>query len=236
MELMARLAREHGVYIVAGSTPIERDGKIFNVSPLFTPDGRAVIQPKLHITPAERRDWGITAGDELRVISTPKARVGIVICYDSEFPEVARYLVDQGAEILFVPYCTDNRSAHLRVRLCCQARAIENQVYVATAGVIGNLPSVDAMDINYGRAAVFTPSDFEFARDGVQAQADSNVETVLVTDLDINDLYRSRASGSVTQRLDRRTDLFQFVAKLRNAPGLALDADPPIDPIEHRDD
>ncbi len=235
-DLMARLAREYGLHIVAGSTPVLRGDKIFNVAPVFGPDGSAVLQPKLHITPAERRDWGITGGDELRVISTPKARVGILICYDSEFPEVARYLADQGAEILFVPYCTDNRAAHLRVRLCAQARAIENQVYVATAGVIGNLPSVDAMDINYGRAAVFTPSDFEFARDGVQAQADSNVEMLLVTDLDINDLYRSRASGSVTQRLDRRADLFTFVPQVRSAPGLTLETDPPIDPIEHHDD
>ncbi len=65
-------------------------------------------------------------------------------------------------------------------------------MYVVTTGIIGNLPSVAAMDIHYGRAAVFTPSDFEFARDGIQAEADSNVEMLLVTDLDVNDLYRSR--------------------------------------------
>ena len=138
------------------------------------------------------------------------------ICYDVEFPEASRYLADQGVEILFVPYCCDDRHAQLRVRYCAQARAIENQIYVATAGVIGNLPSVPAMDIHYGQAAVFTPSDFEFARDGIQAIADSNVETLLVTDIDTGDLYRSRASGSVTPRLDRRTDLFDFKVKLKN--------------------
>jgi hypothetical protein len=95
---------------------------------------------------------------------------------------------------------------------------------VATAGVIGNLPSVPAMDIHYGQAAVFTPSDFAFARDGIQAIADSNVETLLVTDLDIGDLYRSRAAGSVTPRLDRRTDLFELKVNIANraaAGGLA---------------
>jgi predicted amidohydrolase len=107
--------------------------------------------------------------------------------------------------------------------LCSAARAIENQIYVATAGVVGNLPDVPAMDIHYGRAAVFTPSDFEFARDGIQAEADPNVETMLVTDLDISDLYRSRLNGSVTPVTDRRTDLFEFHNKLSNemiAPGV----------------
>jgi len=233
MELMSRLAREYGLHVIAGSHPIARKGVIYNVAPMFYPDGGHVLQPKLHITPAERRYWGITGGNELRVFATAKAKVGILICYDAEFPEAARYLADQGAEIIFVPYCTDNREGHLRVRYCSQARAIENQVYVATAGIIGNLPSVAAMDIHYGQAAVYTPSDFPFARDGVQAQADSNVEMLLVTDLDINDLYRSRASGSVTPRFDRRKDLFEFRSKVENDRNdLSLEDSLPIEPTE----
>ncbi|MFC5051511.1 GNAT family N-acetyltransferase [Rubritalea spongiae] len=215
-ELMTRMAQEYGIHIIAGSHPMRRGEKIYNACPVIFPDGSVVTQPKLHITPSEVKYWGITGGNELRVINTPKAKVGVLICYDSEFPEAARYLADQGAEIIFVPYCTDDRPAYQRVRLCAAARAIENQVYVVTSGVIGNLPSVPAMDIHYGRAAVFTPSDFEFARDGIQAEADANVEMLLVTDLDIEDLYRSRASGSVRPRLDRRKDLFEFHAKLRN--------------------
>lgn len=231
MELMSRLAKEYGIHIIAGTHPIARGDAIYNVTPLFFPDGSHVFQPKLHITPAEKKYWGITGGNELRVIATPKAKVGILICYDSEFPEAARYLADQGAEIIFVPYCTDTREGHLRVRYCSQARAIENQVYVATAGIIGNLPSVAAMDIHYGQAAMYTPSDFEFARDGVQAQADANVEMLLVTDLDINDLYRSRATGSVTPRLDRRKDLFEFRSNVKNdLNDLTLEDSLPIDP------
>lgn len=216
IELMRRMAIECGTHIVAGSHPMRREGKIYNACPVFMPDGSYITQPKLHITPSEVKYWGITGGNELHIIPTAKAKVGVLICYDSEFPEAARYLADQGAEIIFVPYCTDDRPAWQRVRVCSQARAIENQVYVVTAGIIGNLPSVAAMDIHYGRAAVFTPSDFEFARDGIQAEADSNVEMLLVSDLDINDLYRSRASGSVRPRLDRRKDLFQYSVKLKN--------------------
>jgi predicted amidohydrolase/GNAT superfamily N-acetyltransferase len=216
IELMSGMAKKYGLYIVSGSHPIEEDGKLYNKCLIFDPEGRYLAQPKLHITPAEKRYWGITGGSELIILPTPKAKIAVQICYDVEFPDATRYLADQGVEILFVPYCTDDRHGQLRVRYCAQARAIENQIFVATAGIIGNLPSVPAMDIHYGQAAVFTPSDFEFARDGIQAIADSNVETLLVTDIDTGDLYRSRASGSVTPRLDRRTDLFELKVKLKN--------------------
>lgn len=214
MSLMSRLAKDYGLHIIAGSHPMEIDGTLQNVCPIFAPDGSYKLQSKLHITPSEKKYWGISGGNDLQVISTPKARIGVLICYDSEFPEAARHLADEGAEIIFVPYCTDDRHGFLRVRYCSQARAIENQLYVVTAGIIGNLPSVPAMDIHYGKAAVFSPSDHAFARDGIQAEADSNVEMLLVTDLDINDLYRSRASGSVRPMLDRRKDLFQFKTTL----------------------
>lgn len=210
LDLMRSLATQYGINLIAGSHPIRREGKLLNVAPIITTDGTVTLQPKLHITPAERRYWGIEGGDSLRVISTPRAKIGVLICYDVEFPEAARYLADQGAEIIMVPYCTDDRQGYIRVRTCAQARAIENQIYVVTAGVIGNLPSVAAMDIHYGRAAVFSPSDFEFARDGIQAEADSNVEMLLISDLDIDDLYRNRLTGSVNPTRDRRRDLFGF--------------------------
>jgi predicted amidohydrolase/ribosomal protein S18 acetylase RimI-like enzyme len=214
-ELMSALAREQGLHLIAGSHPVlQDDGRLQNEAMVFRPDGSFVSQPKLHITPSETTWWGITGGNELLVIQTPKAKIGILICYDVEFPEAARYLAEQGVEILFVPYCTDNRQGYLRVTKCAAARAIENQIYVVTAGVVGNLPDVPAMDIHYGRAAVYTPSDFEFARDGIQAEADPNVETMLVTDLDINDLYRSREAGSVTPLMDRRRDLFELKVNL----------------------
>ncbi|MDF1738306.1 MAG: bifunctional GNAT family N-acetyltransferase/carbon-nitrogen hydrolase family protein [Verrucomicrobiales bacterium] len=213
--LMESLSKEQGIYLIAGSHPVAmEDGTLQNVSMIFRPDGTHLSQPKLHITPSEKTWWGITGGDSLIVIQTPKVRIGVLICYDVEFPEAARYLADQGIELLLVPYCTDNRQGYLRVTTCAAARAIENQIYVATAGVVGNLPDVPAMDIHYGKAAVFTPSDFEFARDGIQAESDANIETLLVTDLNITDLYRSRASGSVTPVSDRRPDLFEFCAHL----------------------
>ncbi|MEO0796161.1 MAG: bifunctional GNAT family N-acetyltransferase/carbon-nitrogen hydrolase family protein [Verrucomicrobiota bacterium] len=227
IELMSGLARKYGCYLIAGSHPIPDDdepSKLYNKSLVFSPDGEHIAQPKLHITPAERKYWGISGGSELYVVDTPKAKIGVQICYDIEFPEATRYLADLGCEIIFVPYCTDNRQGHLRVKYCAQARAIENQIYVVTAGIVGNLPSVPAMDIHYGQAAVYTPSDFEFTRDGIQAIADSNVETLLITDLDIDDLHRARNSGAVRPRQDRRTDLFEIRAKLKDMPAPHADA------------
>lgn len=222
--LFAGLAKRHGLNIIGGSHPalVERGGKhvIQNVCPIALADGRVFMQPKLHITPSEREAWDIEGGDRLAVIETPVAKIGVLICYDSEFPEAARHLADQGVDILFVPYCTDDRQGHLRVRWCCQARAVENQIYVATAGVIGNLPGAAGMDVHYGRAAVFTPSDFSFARDGIQAEADPNVETLLVTELDLTSLYRAREHGSVRPRRDRRPDLFQLTTRFA-AEGLS---------------
>ncbi len=216
-KLMSELAKKYGITIIAGSHPVYVGKQLHNIAHVCLPDGSMVEQPKLHITPNERKWWGISGGQKLGVIDTPKAKIGVLICYDVEFPEAVRYLADAGAEILFVPFCTDNRHGYLRVRYCAQARAIENQIYVALAGNVGNLPDVTNMDVQYGQAAVFTPSDFAFARDGIAAEADSNEETVLICDLDLDSLHDSRSSGTVTPRLDRRPDLFQFVTSF-NAP------------------
>lgn len=214
--LVKKLAVKHALTIVAGSHPIKEGDRLLNVSLTCLPNGSVVPQPKLHITPNERKWWGISGGRTLDVIDTPTCKIGVLICYDVEFPETARHLADQGAEIIFVPFCTDSRQGYLRVRYCAQARAIENQVYLALAGNVGNLPDVANMDIQYAQACVLTPSDFAFARDGVKAEADSNEETVLICDLDLDDLHEVRSGGSVTPRLDRRPDLFGLRATLGN--------------------
>jgi predicted amidohydrolase len=207
-----------GVTIIGGSQPVASGKHLINSSPICLPDGRVIEQSKLHITPNERKWWGISGGDSLVVIDAPAGRIGVLICYDAEFPELARYLADHGAEILFVPFCTDNRQSYYRVRYCCHARAIENQIYVAMAGNVGNLPDVLNMDIQYGQAAVLTPSDFEFARDGIAAEADSNEETVLVCDLDLSELHTARSNGTVRPRLDRRRDLFETRFRIPESP------------------
>lgn len=224
--LNRQLAMKYGLTIIAGSTPQRRDGKLYNVAPVCLPNGSVYLQPKLHVTPNERRWWGISGGHRLSAIDTPAGRIGVLICYDIEFAEAARHLADAGAEIIFVPFCTDNRQGYLRVRYCAAARCIENQVYVALAGNVGNLPDVENMDVNYGQAAVLTPSDFAFARDGVQAEADTNEETVLICDLDLDDLAEAHDGGTVRPRFDRRADLFRITSHIPE-----IDQDPEDKPL-----
>lgn len=207
---MEKLAVSYNINIIGGTHPTRVEGgDIRNTSYVFLRDGAVYSQDKLHPTPGERRWWNIKGGRDARVIQTDCGPIGVMICYDSEFPEVARQLVDQGALLLFVPFCTDERRAYVRVRYCCQARAVENQCYVVLSGVVGNLPNVENMDIHYAESCILTPSDFPFARDGVAADTAANTETIAISDLSIDDLLVSRQSGAVQNFKDRRFDLYQ---------------------------
>lgn len=207
---MEKLAVSYNINIVGGSMPtMDDDGRIRNTAFVFLRDGAVYAQDKLHPTPAEREWWNLKGGDQASVIPTDCGPIGVMICYDSEFPEHARMLADQGAVMLFVPFCTDERRGYLRVRYCAQARAIENQCYVIMSGVVGNLPNVDAMDIHYAESCILTPSDFPFARDGVAADTAPNTETIALADLSISDLLANRRSGTTQNLNDRRFDLYR---------------------------
>lgn len=213
-DLFSRLAIRFNVNIIAGSHPTKRkDGSIQNICMICLRDGAVHEQAKIHPTPNEAYWWNIQGGNSLDVIETDCGPIGVLICYDSEFPELARHLVDQGAKLLFVPFCTDERQSFLRVRYCAQARAIENQVYVAMSGNVGNLPSVHNMDIQYAQSCILTPCDFPFARDGIAADTTPNAETVIFADLRIEDIIRARHNGTVQNLKDRRHDLYNIVWK-----------------------
>lgn len=207
-ELFRSLAVRYNVNIIAGSHPTHVGKKVRNISYICLRDGVIHEQSKIHPTPDEKYWWKIEGGDELNVIDTDCGPIGVLICYDSEFPELTRYLVNQGIQFLFVPFLTDNRQAYCRVRYCCQARAIENQIYVAMAGNVGNLPRVKNLDIQYAQSAIFTPCDFSFAKDGVAAEATPNVEMVTIADVRIDTLLEARAHGAVRNLKDRRHDLY----------------------------
>jgi len=206
---MEKLAVSYNINIIGGSHPTRVEGgEIRNICYVFLRDGAMYTQEKLHPTPSERRWWNIKGGHGADAIPTDCGPIGVMICYDSEFPELARYLVNQGAMILFVPFCTDERRGYLRVRYCSQARAVENQCYVVTSGVVGNIPNVENMDVHYAESAILTPSDFAFARDGVAADTAPNTETIAIADLSLTDLLTSRQSGAVQNLKDRRFDLY----------------------------
>ncbi|WP_269618181.1 carbon-nitrogen hydrolase family protein [Zhongshania sp. BJYM1] len=211
VEAMQDLAVRYNINIIGGSHPTRvANGRVENISYVFHRDGRVDEQAKIHPTPNEVYWWNIEGGNELQVIDTDCGPIGVLICYDSEFPELGRHLVDQGAEILFVPFCTDERQSYMRVRYSCQARAVENQVYVVMSGNVGNLPNVANMDIQYAQSCILTPCDFHFARDGIAADTTPNVETVAIADLRPESLRIARNSGTVQNLRDRRHDLYQM--------------------------
>nr|WKN38109.1 bifunctional GNAT family N-acetyltransferase/carbon-nitrogen hydrolase family protein [Tunicatimonas sp. TK19036] len=212
-EKMQELAISYNINIIAGSMPVYEDHKLYNVSFLLHRDGNMDSQYKLHITPDEQSYWGLQGGHDVRVFDTDAGRVGVLVCYDVEFPELSRILADQKMDILFVPYWTDTKNAYLRVRRCAQARAIENECYVVITGSVGNLPRVENMDIQYSQSAVFSPSDFSFPHDAVVAEATPNTETTLITDLDLELLKKLRTQGSVRNLQQRRKDLYEVLLK-----------------------
>jgi len=204
------LAISYNINIITGSMPEIVDDRLYNVGYLCRRDGTKERFEKLHVTPDETKVWGMEGGHQLKAFDTDCGKIGILVCYDSEFPELSRILADEGMDILFVPFLTDTQNGYSRVRACSQARAIENECYVAIAGGVGNLPKVHNMDIQYAQSAVFTPCDFAFPANGIKAEATPNTEMILIADVDLYLLKELHQFGSVKNLKDRRTDLFKL--------------------------
>ncbi len=208
---LVAMALKYNINIISGSVPmLDDNGNLYNICYLCRRDGTWDSQEKLHITPDEDFHWGFTGGNELKVFETDVGKIGILICYDVEFPELARLQTLRGMKLLLVPFWTDTKTGYLRVRRCAQARAIENECFVAISGSVGNIPKVETMGIQYSQSAVFTPSDFSFPHDSIASEATPGIETILVTDLDLDRIKELRAKGSVRNAESRRTDLYEL--------------------------
>ena len=207
---ISNLAVSYNVNVITGSMPLfDKEAEVlYNVSYLCRRDGTVEEQRKIHITPHERSAWVIEGGNKVQVFDTDAGRIGILICYDVEFPELARLLALEDMDILFVPFWTDTKNGYLRVRHCAQARAIENECYVMICGSVGNLPQVESLDIQYAQSSVFSPSDFAFPHDAIMAETTPNTEMVFFSDLDLDKLIHVRNEGSVNNLKDRRDDIF----------------------------
>ncbi len=206
-DLMGTLARESGIYVSAGTIPVRdphHPDRLYNECQLFAPDGSHGSQAKLHMTRFEKEEWKVSPGKGLRLFETEFGRLAIAICYDAEFPEIARAAARQDAVVLLVPSYTDDRQGFLRVRYCAHARAIENQMFVIHSATVGSLPMVPAVSLNYGQAAILTPSDFEFARDGILAEGIPNQEMMVIGELNLRVLRSSRLRGTVLPLRDSR--------------------------------
>ena len=199
LEVFRSLAQRLRVYIVAGTIPVWNDthDRVVNTCYVFGPDGTYGSQGKLSMTRFESEEWMVDPSLGLTIFDTTFGKLAVAICYDVEFPEIVRVAALQGVKILAVPSCTDDRQGFLRVRYCAHARAIENQMYVLHAGTVGSLPMVPAVSMNYGQAAILTPSDFAFARDGILAEGNANQEMMVIGELNLSSIEEQRQSGTV---------------------------------------
>jgi predicted amidohydrolase len=197
--LYRRLAEQHGVYILAGSYPVAADGGYRNRAYLFGPNGAEGYQDKLIMTRFESERWGISPAEQIKVFHTRIGRIGVSICYDSEFPLIARAQAEAGAEIILAPSCTESDSGYFRVRIGSQARALENQCHVVQAVTVGQAPWSEAVDVNIGAAGIYTPVDAGFPSDGILAKGERNAPGWVSAELD---LHRARTVRKVGQVLN----------------------------------
>jgi predicted amidohydrolase len=197
----AELARQHGVHILASSGPSRRGTRYVNAARLFSPSGPAGVQEKLMMTPFER-GWGIAAGGGLRVFDSVLGRIGVAVCYDSEFPLLVRALAEAGAELILIPSCTEFLSGYHRVRTAALARALENGCATVLSPTIGDAPWSPAVDRNAGAAGVFVPADHGLSDTGVLAEGQVNRPGWIYADIDTDGLRRVRESGEMRNNTD----------------------------------
>ena len=198
VQLFQGLARQHQCYIQAGSFPVAVETGVYrNRAYLFYPDGQSDYQDKLIMTRFENEQWLIGAGNELKIFATEFGNIGINICYDSEFPLLARKQAEMDANLILVPSCTDTLAGYNRVKIGCQARALENQCYVAQACLVGNAQWSEAVDVNVGSAGIYTPVDRGFPDNGILATGELNQVQWVYGELSLSDCARVREKGQV---------------------------------------
>jgi predicted amidohydrolase len=196
------LAKRHSIYLVAGTFLLDIGGGRYRNRAYFaSPDGRIAFQDKLTLTGFEKSAIVIEPGDALKVFDTDFGRIAIDVCYDVEFPLYARAQVEAGARVILVPSCTDTDAGANRVRVGCQARALENQVYVACAVTAGEAPWSPALDVNTGTATVYTPIDRGFPPDGVLVRAEENADWA-IGELDLAALDAFKRDAQVANAND----------------------------------
>jgi predicted amidohydrolase len=203
LENLSAIASRHKIFLLAGSVPMrDPDGKIRNRAPFIAPSGHMLFQDKQAMTRFEAEEWGISGGDGPKVFETSLGRIGISICYDSEFPLHVRAQVAAGAKLILIPSCTSTPAGFNRVRICARARAIENQCYTAVVPLVGTAAWAGSIDTNIGHAALFTPCDEGFPDDGVAAAGPLNEPGLTFGEVNFTAIDIVRANGNVLNHHD----------------------------------
>ena len=197
LALYARLAAAHDVHILSGSGPAFEGARPVNRASLFSPAGLVGHQDKAIMTRFEREDWDVAPGHGLTVFDTDLGRLGVLICYDSEFPLLGRALAEAGVEILLVPSATEALAGFTRVRVGAMARALEGQCVAVHAPVVGLAPWCAGMEENTGRAAIYGPPDRGFLPNGILAEGRLGVPGWTLATVDRAAIAEVRRDGAV---------------------------------------
>ncbi len=196
-EVHSALAQEFGVTIVGGSAPVLENGVMVNRAPIFGPEGTISYQDKQIMTRFERDPWAIEGGEPLQIFDTPVGKLGILTCYDSEFPLLGRALVEAGAEVILVPSCTEGLEGYWRVRIGAMSRALEGQCVTVMASLVGDRPEISGMETNTGMGGVFGPPDEGFPPTGVIAEGTLGQPGWTYGEIDLGKVRAVRADGHV---------------------------------------
>jgi predicted amidohydrolase len=198
LDLFRGLAKKYQCLIQPGTFPVKMEsGAYRNRAYLFMPDDQFDYQDKLMMTRFENEQWLIQKGEELRCFDTEYGKIAINICYDSEFPILARKQAEAGANLILVPSCTDTLAGYHRVKIGCQARALENQCYVVQSALVGDAPWSEAVDVNIGAAAIYTPVDRGFPDNGILAEGKLNTVQWVIAEVSLSACGTVREQGQV---------------------------------------
>lgn len=195
--LHCQLAAKHNLFILGASAPYFGNARPSNRATLYGPQGIIGQQDKQMMTRFEREEWDVIAGKPLQLFDTAIGKIGVLICYDSEFPLLARALIEAGAQILLVPSCTDSLAGYTRVKVGAMARALEGQCVVVHAPTVGLCDFCPAVDENVGAAAIYGPADKGFPESGILAQTALNAPGWAIAEIDLAAIETVRASGAV---------------------------------------
>jgi predicted amidohydrolase len=196
--LFKTLAKKYQCIIQSGTFPVRIDTGVYrNRAYLFMPDGQFDYQDKLIMTRFENEQWLIKGGKKLKHFDTEYGKIAINICYDSEFPLLARMQVEAGCVLILVPSCTDTLAGYHRVKIGCQARALENQCYVVQASLVGDAAWSEAVDVNVGAAAIYTPVDRGFPDNGILSEGKFNTVQWVIAEISPNECKTVREQGQV---------------------------------------
>lgn len=204
---LAKLAQKYDLLICAGTLPWPEGERLLNRSFLLFPDGRTLHQDKINMTRFEAEEWMVDGGDPL-VTSFDFRGVScaVLTCYDSEFADLSRVLGRAKTELLLVPSCTDTEHGYWRVRHCCEARAVENQMFVLMSSIVGGDARHPEIDAHHGQGAIFSPCDKGFPANGLLSEGTAQEEGLVVAELDFGMLAAVRADGAVLNLRDGESD------------------------------